>query len=116
MPEGRAVPSPYTHTHQAGLPRRHPAAPPLPPPLPHPGKVVTLKRAQQSYVLYQCGTPNPARLPAGAAEGVAPGMAAFEVPLHSVAVTDTTVNGFLVGRAGLGGGEMGAGASGGASR
>ncbi|KAI8471552.1 MAG: hypothetical protein J3K34DRAFT_231734 [Monoraphidium minutum] len=58
-------------------------------------KVVRVKRFNKSYLLYQCGTPDPATLPAGAAEGVTPGMASFEIPLYSVAVTDTTVNGFL---------------------
>ncbi|KAI8474512.1 MAG: hypothetical protein J3K34DRAFT_518046 [Monoraphidium minutum] len=58
-------------------------------------KVISAKRFGKSYVLYQCGTPDPTALPAGAAEGVAPGMASFEIPLYSVAVTDTTANGFL---------------------
>ncbi|KIY92835.1 flagellar associated protein [Monoraphidium neglectum] len=58
-------------------------------------KVVNVKRFGKSYVLYQCGTPDPSTLPAGAVEGVTPGMRSFEIPLFSVAVTDTTVNGFL---------------------
>jgi hypothetical protein len=59
-------------------------------------QVVNVKRFGKSYVLYQCGTPDPSTLPAGAVEGVTPGMRSFEIPLFSVAVTDTTVNGFLV--------------------
>ena len=69
-----------------------------------------MKRANKSYVLYQCGTPDPASLPPGAAEGVERGMASFEIPLHSVAVTDTTANGFLVGALhATGGGRPGSG-------
>ncbi|GBF99797.1 hypothetical protein Rsub_12237 [Raphidocelis subcapitata] len=58
-------------------------------------KVVTARRFNATYVLYQCGTPDPTKLPPGAAEGVPRGAASFEIPLYSVAVTDTTVNGFL---------------------
>jgi len=58
--------------------------------------VVNVKRFGRSYVLYQCGTPDPVSLPPGAAPGVNQGMSSFEIPLYSVAVTDTTVNGFLV--------------------
>jgi hypothetical protein len=57
-------------------------------------------------VLYQCGTPDPSALPPGAATGVTPGMPSFEIPLYSVAVTDTTVNGFLVRHRGVGPGEL----------
>jgi len=60
-------------------------------------QIVTLKRSGTQYALYQCGTPDPSALPSGAAEGVTPGMPSFEIPLYSVAVADTTVNGFLVG-------------------
>jgi hypothetical protein len=59
--------------------------------------VVNVKRFNKKYVLYQCGTPDPTKLPPGSANGIAPGMPSFEIPLFSVAVTDTTVNGFLVG-------------------
>lgn len=59
-------------------------------------KVVTLRRPQVKYVLYQCGTPDPSLLPTGAAEGVVQGMRSFEIPLRSVAVTDGTANAFLV--------------------
>lgn len=81
-----------------GQPHAAPMRPSPPPLAPQraPLQIVRLRRSGKAYVLYQCGTPNPTALPAGAAEGVAPGMPAFEIPLHSVAVTDTTVNGFLV--------------------
>lgn len=59
-------------------------------------QIVHVKRFNKKYVLYQCGTPDPTGLPAGAADGVKPGMQSFEVPLYSAAATDTTVNGFLV--------------------
>ena len=88
----RAVPSP----------RRAP--PPQPAAATHPrmrthrhtSQIVHVRRFSKSYVLYQCGTPDPTALPPGAADGVKPGMASFEVPLYSVAVSDTTANGFLV--------------------
>jgi hypothetical protein len=52
-------------------------------------KVVTNLRANETYVLYQCGTlpPSKASLPAGAK--------LLEIPLASVAVDDTTALGFL---------------------
>lgn len=89
--------SPYA-AQCMGSPMQPPCAPHPPPLAPQraPLQIVRLRRSGKAYVLYQCGTPNPTALPAGAAEGVAPGMPAFEIPLHSVAVTDTTVNGFLV--------------------
>jgi hypothetical protein len=76
------------------------ACAPCPPP--RGSQIVTVKRFGKKYVLYQCGTPDPSSLPPGAAPGVTPGLPSFEVPLYSVAVTDTTVNGFLVGAFGWG--------------
>jgi hypothetical protein len=74
-------------------------------------QIVTAKRFGKQYVLYQCGTPDPSSLPPGAAPGVTPGMPSFEIPLYSVAVTDTTVNGFLVGGQGARGEGAGQGAA-----
>ncbi|KAF8060598.1 hypothetical protein HT031_004775 [Scenedesmus sp. PABB004] len=56
-------------------------------------KVVTNKRVNETYVLYQCGTPNPVRVEA--TEGLPPGAKVFEIPLVSVAVTDSNAAGFL---------------------
>lgn len=50
----------------------------------------------RSYVLFQCGTPDPTTLPRGVAPDVNPDMPSFEVPLHSVAVQDRNANGYLV--------------------
>jgi hypothetical protein len=85
----------------------HPHAcmqPQTPPPPPNKTQIVTVKRPGRSYVLYQCGTPDPTGLPPGAAAGIRSDMRSFEIPLYSVAVTDTTANGFLVG---LTGGQAG---------
>ena len=88
---GRLTPAPWPQ-FGSSAPR-----PPPPPNPPSPTQVVTVKRFNKKYVLYQCGTPDPTKLPPGSAAGIAPGMPSFEIPLFSVAVTDTTVNGFLVG-------------------
>lgn len=58
-------------------------------------QVVVNKRANETYVLYQCGTPNPVTL-AGTETGVPSGTKVFEVPLTSVAVTDSNAAAFLV--------------------
>ncbi len=75
-----------------------------------PYKVVTNELANETYVLYQCGTPPPDFLPAGAVPGLPDAAKAFQIPLHSVSVADTTVNGFLVRsivkRSGGGGGSQ----------
>ncbi len=57
-------------------------------------KVVTNKKANETYVLYQCGVPKPI----AGSPGVVPGAKIFEVPLMNVAVTDTIPLGFLVGK------------------
>jgi hypothetical protein len=98
----RARPPPARASLRARAPRAR-GPHPTPPCTPRP-QIVRVKRFDRSYVLYQCGTPDPSALPPGAAAGVTPGMPSFEIPLYSVAVTDTTVNGFLVRRRGKQGG------------
>lgn len=54
-------------------------------------QVVTNQLKNETYVLYQCGTPDPSTLtplPAGAK--------VFQIPLQSVSVADSTANNFLV--------------------
>lgn len=66
----------------------------LPSPLSPKQQVVKNNRAGETYLLYQCGTPNPQTanteldLPAAAK--------VFEIPLVSVAVTDSNAAAFLV--------------------
>jgi hypothetical protein len=50
-------------------------------------KLVTNLVTSEVYVLYQCGTPKPT---------VPPGARAFEIPLRSVSVPDTTALAFMV--------------------
>jgi hypothetical protein len=67
-------------------------------PLPGITQVVTNTRKNETYLLYQCGTPNPATAEAGAKVPGLPaaGFKTFQIPLVATAVSDTTVNGFLV--------------------
>jgi hypothetical protein len=51
-------------------------------------------RAGEMYLLYQCGTPNPQTT--NTELDLAPGTKVFEVPLSSVAVTDSNAAAFLV--------------------
>lgn len=62
-----------------------------------PYKIVTNERANETYVVYQCGTPDPADLAPGTIPGVDMATAkVFEIPLRSVSVGDTTADTFLV--------------------
>lgn len=73
-----------THTHPNSHPQtRLPCA-----------QIVNNSRAGELYLLYQCGTPNPQT--ANTELDLPPGTKVFEVPLVSVAVTDTNPAGFLV--------------------
>lgn len=56
-------------------------------------KVVNNARAGEMYLLYQCGTPNPQTT--NTELDLAPGTKVFEVPLSSVAVTDSNAAAFL---------------------
>jgi hypothetical protein len=58
---------------------------------------VTNKRANESYVLYQCGTPDPSKEKPGTVVGLPAGQyKTFQIPLVASIVDDTTVGGFLV--------------------
>lgn len=57
-------------------------------------KVVTNKRANETYVLYQCGTPNPVDS-ADTELGLDTNTKVFQIPLVSVAVSDSSAAGFL---------------------
>lgn len=56
-------------------------------------KIVNNSRAGELYLLYQCGTPNPQT--ANTELDLPPGTKVFEVPLVSVAVTDSNAAAFL---------------------
>jgi hypothetical protein len=58
-------------------------------------QVVTNKRANETYVLYQCGTPNPVDS-ADTELGLDTNTKVFQIPLVSVAVSDSSAAGFLV--------------------
>lgn len=66
---------------------------PYPPPLLH-FQLVNNSRAGEMYLLYQCGTPNPQA--ANTEMDLPPGTKVFEIPLASVAVTDSNAAAFLV--------------------
>jgi hypothetical protein len=66
---------------------------PTPPPLLH-FQLVNNSRAGEMYLLYQCGTPNPQA--ANTEMDLPPGTKVFEIPLASVAVTDSNAAAFLV--------------------
>lgn len=53
------------------------------------------KRANETYVLYQCGTPNPLQA-ANTETDLPANTKVFEIPLVSVSVTDSNAAGFLV--------------------
>lgn len=58
-------------------------------------QVVENKRANETYILYQCGTPNP--MNSADTEVVVPANTkVFEIPLVSVAVADSAAAGLLV--------------------
>ncbi|KAF6264139.1 hypothetical protein COO60DRAFT_220758 [Scenedesmus sp. NREL 46B-D3] len=57
-------------------------------------KVVTNKRANETYVLYQCGTPNPMDS-ADTELGLDANTKVFQIPLVSVALADSAAAGFL---------------------
>lgn len=75
--------SSHTPTHTLKHPARLPCA-----------QIVNNSRAGELYLLYQCGTPNPQT--ANTELDLPPGTKVFEVPLVSVAVTDSNAAGFLV--------------------
>eukprot|EP00775_Hariotina_reticulata_P008816 gene8816-8995_t len=58
-------------------------------------KVVVNKRVNETYLLYQCGSPNPLDL-ANTELGLPANTKVFEIPLVSVAVADSTAQGFLL--------------------
>jgi hypothetical protein len=58
-------------------------------------QVVTNKRANETYVLYQCGTPNPVDS-ADTELGLDANTKVFQIPLVSVAAGDSSAAGFLV--------------------
>uniref|UniRef100_A0A383V7H6 Uncharacterized protein n=1 Tax=Tetradesmus obliquus TaxID=3088 RepID=A0A383V7H6_TETOB len=57
-------------------------------------KIVSNKRANETYVLYQCGTPNPMDS-ADTEMGLDANTKVFQIPLSSVAVADSSAAGFL---------------------
>lgn len=59
--------------------------------------MLTNREANETYVLYQCGTQHPNELPPGTIPNVPANAKVFEIPLVSVSVADTTANTFLVG-------------------
>lgn len=58
-------------------------------------QIVSNKRANETYVLYQCGTPNPMDS-ADTEMGLDANTKVFQIPLSSVAVADSSAAGFLV--------------------
>lgn len=57
-------------------------------------QIVTNKKAGETYVLYQCGTPQPGNDADGVADLTDPKF--FQIPLYKVAATDTTALAFMV--------------------
>lgn len=57
-------------------------------------QVVNNSRAGETYLLYQCGTPDPRN--ANTELDLPPSTKVFEIPLVSVAVTDSNAAAFLV--------------------
>jgi hypothetical protein len=57
-------------------------------------QIVNNSRAGETYLLYQCGTPNPQT--ANTELDLPAGTKVFQIPLVSVAVTDSNAAGFLV--------------------
>lgn len=62
-----------------------------------PYKVLRNLPMSQTYVLNQCGAPDPRDLPAGTIPGLPATYKVFEVPLFSVAASDAVINPYLVG-------------------